>query len=58
MTDERCIDCGLHVFDCECAYQECGEFRCTNDHRPDNRENTTARQGETREQRDERKAGA
>ncbi len=23
MTDEHCIDCGLHVFDCECC-NECG----------------------------------
>jgi hypothetical protein len=35
MTDERCIDCGLHVFDCECACQECGEFQCASGHRPD-----------------------
>jgi hypothetical protein len=24
MTDEHCIDCGLHVFECECT-SECAE---------------------------------
>ena len=36
MTDERCVDCGLHVFDCECTSDcvDCGalcEVGCTCD---------------------------
>lgn len=31
MNDERCIDCGRHVYECECGCQECGHLECVCD---------------------------
>lgn len=59
MTDERCIDCGLHVFECECTSDcaNCGQSceNCICDELGIGRDRPF--NGETREQRDERRAG-
>lgn len=67
MTDERCIDCGLHVFDCQCtsdcpecgkAYEECDCGDSVHEADLARLDNARDVRGETREQRDERRAGA
>lgn len=66
MTDERCIDCGLHVFECECGCPGCGDVTCECMHDVHGEDCACVfidsvrpcGLGETREQRDERRAGA
>ena len=59
MTDEHCVDCGLHVFECQCTSDclECGracpDCTCARDTDVD-----LVRPGLDRVQRDERMAGA
>ncbi|TXH56760.1 MAG: hypothetical protein E6Q97_05775 [Desulfurellales bacterium] len=53
MTDERCIDCGLHVFDCQC---ECESDDSVHEAEIARIDDARDARGETREQYNERRA--